>query len=107
MCRWCCGWATGRTARARPDGPSRRCCRSATKPGEREAGTAGGGTGVLKERKRVETMDGPVVVGVDDAPGMPYAVDWAAAEAVRTGRPLRLVHAAMWRRDGREGPPAP
>ncbi|WP_227870447.1 universal stress protein [Streptomyces otsuchiensis] len=52
-------------------------------------------------------MDGPVVVGVDDAPGMPYAVDWAAAEAVRTGRPLRLVHAAMWRRDGREEPPAP
>ncbi|MGW4163431.1 universal stress protein [Streptomyces sp. NPDC004788] len=37
---------------------------------------------------------GTVVVGVDGSPAARTAVLWAAAEADRRGRPLRLVHAA-------------
>lgn len=36
---------------------------------------------------------GPVVVGVDDSPGAIPAVRWAAREAARLHRPLRVVHA--------------
>jgi len=38
-------------------------------------------------------MAQPVIVGVDDAPGMAGAVDWAADEARRRGSRLHLVHA--------------
>ncbi|WP_280502500.1 universal stress protein, partial [Nocardia farcinica] len=34
-----------------------------------------------------------VVVGVDGSVGSERAVRWAAAEALRRGRPLMLVHA--------------
>ncbi|XUM03042.1 universal stress protein [Streptomyces venezuelae ATCC 10712] len=37
---------------------------------------------------------GNLVVGVDGSPSARTAVLWAAAEADRRGRPLRLVHAA-------------
>ncbi|MTD59658.1 universal stress protein, partial [Amycolatopsis pithecellobii] len=36
---------------------------------------------------------GVLVVGVDDSPGMPDTVRWAAADAARRHRRLRLVHA--------------
>ncbi|MFC9426000.1 universal stress protein [Streptomyces sp. NPDC056987] len=41
-------------------------------------------------------MELPVVVGVDGSEGSLQAVDWAAAEAERSGQPLRLVHASLW-----------
>ncbi|MFJ2555052.1 MULTISPECIES: universal stress protein [unclassified Streptomyces] len=41
-------------------------------------------------------MELPVVVGVDGSEGSLQAVDWAAAEAERSGRPLRVVHASLW-----------
>ncbi|MFM9372705.1 universal stress protein [Streptomyces sp. Da 82-17] len=43
-------------------------------------------------------MESPVVVGVDGSdPGL-LALDWAVAEAIRHGRPLRVVHASLWER---------
>ncbi|MFE3738641.1 universal stress protein [Streptomyces sp. NPDC059134] len=41
-------------------------------------------------------MELPVVAGVDGSEGSLHAVDWAAAEAERSGRRLRLVHASLW-----------
>lgn len=41
-------------------------------------------------------MELPVVVGVDGSEGSLRAVDWAAAEAERSGLPVRLVHASLW-----------
>ncbi|MYZ38842.1 MULTISPECIES: universal stress protein, partial [unclassified Streptomyces] len=41
-------------------------------------------------------MELPLVVGVDGSEGSMQAVDWAAAEAERSGLPLRLVHASLW-----------
>ncbi|GAA4906831.1 nucleotide-binding universal stress UspA family protein [Nonomuraea thailandensis] len=38
----------------------------------------------------------PVIVGVDDSEDGLRAVEWAAAEAVRRRRPLRIVHAFIW-----------
>ena len=38
----------------------------------------------------------PVVAGVDGSAESLAAVDWAAREAVRRGRPLRLLHARAW-----------
>ncbi|MFF9479286.1 universal stress protein [Streptomyces sp. NPDC014733] len=43
-------------------------------------------------------MELPVVVGVDGSDASLTAVDWAVDEAVRHGRPLRLVHASLWER---------
>ncbi|MEV7085491.1 universal stress protein [Streptomyces sp. NPDC093085] len=43
-------------------------------------------------------MAHPVVVGVDGSDGSLWAVDWAAAEADRSGLPLRLIHASLWER---------
>ncbi|GAA2574822.1 universal stress protein [Dactylosporangium fulvum] len=37
-----------------------------------------------------------VVVGVDGSPDSLNAVDWAAADAMRRHRPLRIVHAFLW-----------
>ncbi|WP_344474809.1 universal stress protein [Nonomuraea monospora] len=37
-----------------------------------------------------------VTVGVDDSEDSLRAVEWAAAEAVRRGRPLLIVHAFIW-----------
>ncbi|MEV0565945.1 universal stress protein [Dactylosporangium sp. NPDC050588] len=37
-----------------------------------------------------------VVVGVDGSPPSLEAVDWAAAEAVRRGRPMHILHAFQW-----------
>ncbi|WP_328327618.1 universal stress protein [Streptomyces sp. NBC_01020] len=41
-------------------------------------------------------MELPVVVGVDGSKGSLQAVDWAAAEAERSNRALRIVHASLW-----------
>jgi nucleotide-binding universal stress UspA family protein len=38
---------------------------------------------------------GAVVVGLDAGPDSVRALDWAAAEAVRSGLPLRLIHALV------------
>lgn len=43
-------------------------------------------------------MELPLVVGVDGSESSLLAVDWAVAEAVRHGVPLRLVHASLWER---------
>ncbi|MFB7497500.1 universal stress protein [Streptomyces sp. NPDC056161] len=43
-------------------------------------------------------MTRPLVVGVDGSEPSLLAVDWAAAEAVRHGVPLLLVHASLWER---------
>ncbi|MGV4981049.1 universal stress protein [Streptomyces sp. NRAIS4] len=40
----------------------------------------------------------PLVVGVDGSHASLLAVDWAAAEALRHGVPLRLVHGSLWER---------
>src|SRR5690348_4504273 len=37
-----------------------------------------------------------VVVGVDGSPDSLNAVEWAAADALRRSRPLRIVHAFLW-----------
>jgi nucleotide-binding universal stress UspA family protein len=44
------------------------------------------------------TMDLPIVVGVDGSRPSLRAVDWAADEAALRGAPLRLVHASVWER---------
>ncbi len=41
-------------------------------------------------------MELPLVVGVDGSESSFRATDWAADEAVRHGRSLRLVYASMW-----------
>jgi nucleotide-binding universal stress UspA family protein len=42
----------------------------------------------------------PIVVGVDGSPPAEHALRWAAGDAVRHGRPLRIVHAAEpWKWD--------
>lgn len=38
----------------------------------------------------------PIVVGYDGSPSAQQAVKWAAAEGLRTGRPLLLAHAFVW-----------
>ncbi|MFE2009854.1 universal stress protein [Streptomyces sp. NPDC059491] len=43
-------------------------------------------------------MAGPVVVGVDGSDACLTALDWAVDEALRHGRPLRIVHASLWER---------
>ncbi|TXS49033.1 universal stress protein [Streptomyces sp. uw30] len=40
----------------------------------------------------------PLVVGVDGSDASLLAVDWAADEAARGDRPLRLVYASLWER---------
>ncbi|WP_432989325.1 universal stress protein [Dactylosporangium sp. CA-233914] len=40
--------------------------------------------------------DTAVIVGVDGSPNSLNAVEWAAADAMRRQRPLRVVHAFLW-----------
>ena len=54
-----------------------------TRPGPATRDPTGTGRGV----------GAPVVAGVDGSPADDPVTDWAADEAARTGRPLRLVHA--------------
>jgi nucleotide-binding universal stress UspA family protein len=42
------------------------------------------------------TVPHPVVVGVDGTPGSLVAARWAAAEAIRRQRPLRVVYVYRW-----------
>ncbi|MFI7610010.1 universal stress protein [Nonomuraea terrae] len=49
----------------------------------------------------------PVVVGVDDSEASLRAVEWAAGEAERRRRPLRIVHAFIWPLLGAPLGPAP
>ncbi|MFF9126371.1 universal stress protein [Streptomyces sp. NPDC014889] len=51
-------------------------------------------------------MLSPVIVGVDGSAESLAAVEWAAREAVRRDRPLRLVHARNWTRGQAESEPA-
>ncbi|NUS27867.1 MAG: universal stress protein [Streptomyces sp.] len=46
----------------------------------------------------METMELPLVVGVDGSDSSLLAVDWAVDEAARHGLPLRIVHASLWER---------
>jgi nucleotide-binding universal stress UspA family protein len=41
----------------------------------------------------MDPQPGPVVVGLDAGPDSARALDWAAADAVRRGLPLHLIHA--------------
>jgi nucleotide-binding universal stress UspA family protein len=43
-------------------------------------------------------MELPLVAGVDGSDPSLAAVDWAVDEAVRHGRPLRLLYASLWER---------
>ncbi len=43
-------------------------------------------------------METPLVVGVDGSDPALTALDWAVDEAVRQGRPLRIVYASLWER---------
>ncbi|WP_373921897.1 universal stress protein [Streptomyces sp. T12] len=52
-------------------------------------------------------MAQPVVVGVDGSAESPTAAEWAAREAVRRDRPLRLLHAWNWLSDEQAEGPAP
>lgn len=52
-------------------------------------------------------MSKSIVVGTDGSPSADRAVEWAAADAVRRGYPLRIVHAVRpWNTDLRFGPAA-
>ncbi|GGM77219.1 universal stress protein [Dactylosporangium sucinum] len=42
------------------------------------------------------STESAVVVGVDGSPDARSAVEWAAADAMRRHRPLRIVHAYLW-----------
>ncbi|MEV7686725.1 universal stress protein [Streptomyces bungoensis] len=48
----------------------------------------------------------PVIAGVDGSPESLAAAEWAAREAVRRDRPLRLVHAWNWHPERTDGEPA-
>ncbi len=45
----------------------------------------------------------PVIVGVDGSAESLAAAEWAAREAVRRERPLRMVHAWNWHLHQRDG----
>lgn len=47
----------------------------------------------------------PVVAGVDGSPESLAAAEWAAREAARRDRPLRLIHAREWHPAGPDGEP--
>ncbi|MGW4700243.1 universal stress protein [Streptomyces sp. NPDC004285] len=51
-------------------------------------------------------MESPLVVGVDGSDASLTAVDWAVDEALRHGRPLRIVHASLWERYEGVAPPS-
>jgi nucleotide-binding universal stress UspA family protein len=40
-----------------------------------------------------------IIVGIDGSPGSEHALDWAIAEAQRSGRPLSIVHVWHWSTD--------
>ncbi|MCC4322310.1 universal stress protein [Streptomyces malaysiensis] len=46
----------------------------------------------------MDTVELPVVVGVDGSDAASDALDWAAELAGRRGLPLRVVHASLWER---------
>ncbi|MFC3571993.1 universal stress protein [Streptomyces yaanensis] len=51
-------------------------------------------------------MPAPVIAGVDGSPESLAAAEWAAREAVRRDRPLRLIHAWDWYPRPHDGEPA-
>lgn len=91
----------GRTSRSRAEP-------SLLPPGgqwDGERGNPSGRCDVQPGLKVVETMELPLIVGVDGSEASLMALDWAVDEAARLGLPLRLVYGSLWERYEGAAPP--